>query len=109
MLQPIGFVMWAPQVDSPSGGPQSSTIALLSPLARIPCNLGGNGGVLLLSGRLKAMCDAVQVRSLQTNVRQLECEADRHNADLNQYQQEVDDLKVSMERPEALASVTTVL
>ena len=55
------------------------------------------------------MCGAMQVRSLQTNVRQLECEADRHNADLNQYQQDVDDLKVSMERPEPRASVATVL
>lgn len=88
--------MWAAKVLLFSGGLQNSNIALLPPLVRILYNLGGNGGVLLLSGRLKAMCAAMQVRSLQTNVRQLECEADRHNADLNQYQQEVDDLKVSI-------------
>jgi hypothetical protein len=72
--------------------------ALLSHLTCIPCNLNGVGGVLLLlPGRLKDGCGALQVRSLQTNVRQLECKADRSNAALSQYQQEVDDLKVKKE------------
>ncbi len=52
---------------------------------------------MLLPGRLKDGCGALQVRSLQTNVRQLECKADRSNAALSQYQQEVDDLKVKKE------------